>query len=351
MRILFHDQSTDLETVKDLQVKGRGGRVNSLFKVSDYLAWRGHDVTVFSDIKGTGVTQWGTNWDHEAWGEYDCLITNRGTGDGYPQIKAKSRILWTHDLPHSGFIPEPLTIRGFDATVFMSEYAERVWRTFYKDIGRSALIPNGITADLFKPRQKDLDYLIFASAGNRGADKLDFIFDCIRSRVNRPGLRLHAYTGRSLHPCEGGYDHNRELKDGFELGYETETSSVTWCEPIPQRELAVQLGTAGLMIMPTCFPEICSNIVLQSLASGTPVITTGGMGATPEWVKHKKNGMLTEFMTNDYMVHIVEMVRNACFVLENEKLHRKMIKKASRTRILNWKEIGAKWERLIKRCV
>jgi len=349
MRILFHDFSTDLDTVKDLERKGRGGRVGSLFKVSDYLAWRGHKVTVISDIECTGFTKHGVNWDHEAYGEYDCLVTNRGTGDGYPQVKAKSRILWTHDLPHSGFIPEPKTIRGFDATVFMSRYGERVWRAFYRDIGKSVIIPNGVSP-IFHPRDKDPDYLIFASAGNRGADKLEFIFDCIRERIKRPGLRLHAYTGESLHPGEGDYDHNRALKYGFALGYDTDSSSVTWCDPVPQKELAQQLGQAGLMIMPTCFPEICSNIVLQSLSCGTPIITTGGMGATPEWVKHKKNGMLTEFMTNDYMVHIVEMVRNACTVLENEKLHRKMIKRAAKTRILSWKKVGERWESLINRC-
>ena len=62
MRILFYDESTKLETVHDLETKPRGGMVTSLFKVTDYLSRKGHDVVVFSDITKTGVTEHGTAW-------------------------------------------------------------------------------------------------------------------------------------------------------------------------------------------------------------------------------------------------------------------------------------------------
>lgn len=101
------------------------------------------------------------------------------------------------------------------------------------------------------------------------------------------------------------------------------------------------------MILPSAYPEICSNAVLQSLVSGTPIITTGNLGATPEWIKHKKNGMLTEYLPHDYVVHIIEMVRNSVSVLNSPKLHAKLIRGAVRTKIFNWNEIGAKWERML----
>lgn len=333
MRLLFIDNSTRLNSVSDLTSRARGGMVSSLFHVTDYLSRRGHDVTVLSDILSTGATPAGTKWLHEAWGQYDVLVCNRGIDDGYDTIRARRRILWTHDLPHSGWIPDPRRIRAFDRTVFMSRYAERVWRTFYKDIGKSVLIPNGV-GPLFYPREKDHDTLIYASAPNRGLDKLPLIHDAIRTRVGRE-IRLVAYSNlAALHPNEGA--------DTFDYTPIRE-SAVELHDPIPQDELAGRLGQAGLMILPSGYPEICSNIVLQSLRSGTPIITTGGLGATPEWVRHGTNGLLTQFQPADYMVHVIEIVRHAVAVLEDRRLHDRLIRGASRTRIPTWEQVGERW--------
>ncbi len=338
MRIIFMDRSTKLEHVRELEKKARGGMVTSLFKVSDYLASIGHDVTVYSDIESEGMTRAGVKWLNEYWGKYDVLINNRGIGCGYSDIRAKRRILWTHDLPHSGFISEPKNIMAYDRVVFMSKYAERVWRRFYPKIGKSVYIPNGVDKKIFYPRSK-LKHLIYASAPNRGLDKLPLILDALRSRVDAD-LELLAYSNLAeLHPGEG--------TDKYDYA-PVEKSNVTLCDPVQQEVLANKLGQAALMILPSGYPEICGNVVLQSLVSGTPVITTGNLGATPEWVKHKKNGMLTEYVPHDYMVHIVEMVRNAESVLNNTKLHEKLIRGATRTKVFSWQEIGKKWARLIE---
>lgn len=346
MRILFLDASTRLETIYDLKRRPRGGMVSSLFHVSDYLASRGHDVTVFSDIKHSGCTTAGTKWLHEIWGTYDVLITNRGAGDGYPLIDARKRILWTHDLPHNGFVPEPKTLRAFAYVVFMSQYAEDIWRTFYRDIGRSELIPNGVDKDLFYPREKDRRYLIYFSHPIRGLKRLPAIADALRERLG--DVKVRAYSNaRAMYPGEPlSEDHGDqyELPKGFESG------SVELCEPVPQRQLAEEVGRAGLCILPSGYPEICSNSVLQALASGTPVITTGGLGSAPEWVKHRHSGMLTRYQPADYMVHTLEIVRLAVEVLENDSLHERLMTGARNTKILTWNQVGAKWERLLNLC-
>lgn len=337
MRLLFIDRSTKLETVFDLESKARGGMVASLFQVTDYLANRGHDVTVLSDIHQAGRTKAGAKWLNEAYGNFDVLVCNRGVGDGYPSICAKSRVLWTHDLPHAGFIPEPATIKAFVCTVFMSAYAEKVWRTFYRDIGRSVFIPNGVDRELFHPRAKDRGYLIYASAPNRGLERLPFIFDAVRHAAG--SLRCRAYSRlASLHPGEG--------PDTFDYSA-VRSSAVELLDPIPQAQLAQELGTAGLMILPSGYPEICSNIILQSLASGTPVITTGGLGSAGEWIRNGRSGLLTAFQPHDYMVYTMEIVRAAVSVLNNESLHERLIRGAQNTKIFGWQEIGHKWERLL----
>ena len=353
MRILFIDRSTKLETVNDLSSRARGGMVTSLFKISDYLSERGHSVYVLGDIKHPGITPSGVRWvdgQDSMPVDYDVLVCNRGTGSGYSDINAKHRILWTHDLPHAGFIPEPKTIKAFSATVFMSKYAERVWRDFYRDIGKSFLIPNGVDKDIFYQREKDLGYMIFASAPNRGLKRLPFIFDCIESRIG-DSVRMSAYSNlKKLHPGEVDQEIRNEEEDGFSIIYNrVAESKVSLKDPIPQKQLAEEIGSAGLMILPTDYPEICSNVILQSLASGTPIITTGSLGSSGEWIKHGKNGMLTKWHPVDYMIYQVDLIRNATKVLEDKKLHRKLIAGAQKTKILSWKEVGEKWETMLRK--
>ncbi len=351
MRILFFDPSPQLETVNDLKTRGRGGMVSSLFKVSDYLAEHGHDVAVLATIETPGTTESGVRWHNaddfpkgDAW---DVLVLNRGVQDGLPGLKARKRILWTHDLPHNGFCLEPATMNAIDMVVFMSGYAERVWRCFFKTIGKSATIPNGVDKGLFYPREreKDLGYIIFCSAPNRGLKRLPLIFDAIQSRVERP-VRMRAYSNmKGLHPNE-----IRDDQDGYSLAYkDCQESGIELLDPVPQDVLAYELGRAGLMILPTDYPEICSNVVLQSLASGTPIITTGTIGSSPEWIKDRKNGRLTQYLPVDYMVYTVEIVRAAVELLENEPSHRRMIKAAAQTNIETWEAIGDKWDRMIRK--
>lgn len=342
MRICFIDRSTKLETVNDLETKARGGMVTSLFKVSDYLSSQGHDVYVLSDIKQDGRTKAGVWWPSGTTipDSFDFLIFNRGTGSGSSEIKSRHRILWTHDLPHAGFIPEPKTIKAFSATVFMSRYAERIWRYYYKDIGRSFYIPNGVDKEIFYPRTKDRNSLIYASAPNRGLGRLPLIFDAISSRVSKP-VRMTAYSNlEKLHP-------NEVSGDLSETYSKVRESKVELLDPVPQPELATALGSAGLMILPTDYPEICSNIVLQSLASGTPIVTTGNLGSSGEWVKHRKNGMLTQWYPQDYMAYTINIVRDAVEILENDRLHSRMIEQAGKTKIHTWEEIGAQWETML----
>ena len=355
MRILFIDFSTKLESVNDLVSRGRGGMVTSLFKVSDALSQFGHDVSVFSDIKRDGITDAGVVWlgtegtEIKTYGvkkDFYVHVCKRGNGDGYARIKAKHRVLWTHDLPHNGFARNPDLFGAFSRVVFMSRYAERVWRTFFRQIGKSVIIPNGVDKEIFKPTSKSHGMMIYCSAPNRGLSRLPLIYEALKHRVSND-LTMMAFSNMAkLHPNEV----RDEVKDGFSLAYkDCRESGIDLRDPVPQTELAKHLSAADLMIIPTDYPEICSNIILQSLACGTPVITTGGLGSAEEWVKHGRNGMLTQFHPVDYMVYTVEMVRNAVSVLENRDRLNRMQRAAAKTKIFTWQKIGAQWNKMLRK--
>jgi glycosyltransferase involved in cell wall biosynthesis len=317
------------------------------------------DVSVWSDAEKGGTTPAGVRWhtvedyDEVVRQGYDFLILNRGIGNGLPEVKAKHRVLWTHDLPHGGMAPRPEFLKALSATVFMSKYAERVWRLYYHQIGRSFLIPNGVDKEMFHPQKKDLNYLIFISAPNRGLDKLGVIYASIKKKVGRP-LYMRAYSNmKILHPHDQEGDDIIRHEDGsvhFGQKYRNAAESgVEILDPLPQPLLAEELGRAGLMIMPTGYPEICSNAILQALASGVPIVTTGNLGSATEWIRHGWNGALTTTHLEDYTVHLIEIMRGAVVILENEKLHRAMIKNAERTKgIKTWEEIGTLWVRMLR---
>ena len=349
MKLLFFDNNTGLDTIHDLETRARGGMISSLFILTDLLQGMGHDVTVLGDIKQAGTTQagvyWG-NWKETYHTDCEVLVCNRGTtDDGLSSIGAEHRVLWTHDLPHVGHIPQPKLINAYDCVVFMSEYARRVWTTFYPVIKKYKIIPNGVDKDRFYPREKDLDYIIFGSAPNRGLQYLSLALSALQSRV-RDSLYLNAYSNANiLHPNEGTL-HEIDMIGKYSF---KDNERLIVLDPLPQKRWAEELGRAGLMIMPTSYPEICSNAILQSLASGTPIVTTGNLGSAGEWIKTGKNGWLTTFLPNDYMVHTIEIVRGAKKILENNDLHNKMIAKAPKTkRLFTWEQIASKWDKLLR---
>lgn len=354
MRVLFIDWSTGFDSVDQIEQGLTGGRVTFLRELPGALSQLGFNCVVWSDVAVGGVTKDGVLWVPKEKHEFvlskkwDVLVCLRGIHTGWPEIEARHRVLCVRDLPHFGFLRQPKLMRAFAVTVAGSEYASRVWRCYCKEIKRVAVIPNGVDKSIFYPRDKDPDYMIYASAPNRGLVRLPLQYEMLRNHV-RQSLKLKAFSHLGkLHPGETKKD---VYVDGYSVDYaEKNDSPMEWLDPVPQPQLAEELGRASLMLLPTSFPEICSNTVLQSLASGTPIITTGNLGATCEWVRHKWNGMLTQFAPHDYAVWDVEMVRHASEVLRDKKLHAKMIKNAAKTKgVYTWQEIGRQWERLLTR--
>ena len=346
MKILFVDHTTKLGGIDDLATQARGGMVSSLFHVTNGLAERGHEVVVWSGLDDE--TPAGVRWVSEPEDDADAIVFNRGMADGHPELGSGRRFLWAHDLPHIGFCPNPRHMRGLACLVSMSRYADRVWRHLFDYDGKSTLIPNGVDFDLFKPRGKTPEYLIYASAPNRGLWRLPLIYDAVKNR-HKGRIWCHAYSNmRTQHPNE-----IKETEDNYELDYSTcEEVGIRRLDPIPQHKLAVQLGQAGMLLLPTNYPEICSNIILQSLACGTPVITTGLIGSAGEWLKHRKNAMLTTYAPRDYMVYQKEIIMACVEVLGNTRLARKMQRGAlrtARTQILSWDDVADRWAGMVNR--
>jgi glycosyltransferase involved in cell wall biosynthesis len=177
------------------------------------------------------------------------------------------------------------------------------------------------------------------------------IYESVKKKTGLP-VAMKAFSNMAvLHPADREAKGDIPHEDGGEpFGTKWQASEdcgVQVFNPLPQPLIAEELGRAGLMILPTGYPEICSNAVLQSLASGTPIVTTGNLGSAPEWVKHGKNGFLTTTHLEDYAICLMEMMRGTVDILKDKKKHLKLIKNAERTKIETWEEIGTTWQRML----
>lgn len=314
------------------------GRLTCIKSVTQELQ-RTFDVTVLGKHEGF-YDDAGVLWDSRAIEDnYDALVLVRGYGSGLPEIDAKKRFLWVRDLPHSGFCPEPELLK-YATVVALSEYGAKIWKAFHPQIDRIKIIPNGVDDKVFRlsggGRERKL--LLYASAPNRGLDRLPSIFETLKEL--HPSLRLVAFSNlKKLHPGESG-----EYEDVYQKCLD---AGIELRDPVSHKELAKWMQAATAMVMPTDFPEICSNTVLQALACGLPIVTTGKLGATPEWVKDGENGVLTRFQRHDYQIFDLEIIR-ACHKLLSDDMFFSGIERGARyTPVPSWKEVAGRWASLL----
>lgn len=157
---------------------------------------------------------------------------------------------------------------------------------------RVKTIPNGVDLRLFKPRQsedsrdalglpKDRKLMLFGSLGTneahrKGQDLIPkFVHELSMSR-EKVGIVIF-----------GKKDTSVDLEyPVFELGY------------LPNQKVPIVYDAVDLTVVPSR-EENLSNIVVESLASGTPVVAfeTGGM---PDLIDHKYNGYLAERSIGDF---------------------------------------------------
>lgn len=338
-RVAFVDRSENGVT-GEASLRGPiNGRLTCLHNVTKYLAGRGHQIEVLGRHPRF-TTEAGVLWNDRWQGSYDTLVFLRGLGDGEPAIDAGKRILWVRDLPHSGFCSEPGKLKSVQV-VALSKYAERIWRSYYRQIKKCVVIPNGVDTRVFKRgpiSARNRKLFLFASNPNRGLDRLPLIFESVHA-VD-PEIQMVAFSDReTLHPGETG-DYADATRKCVDKGIDVRA-------PVSAERLAWWMQTAGAMVLPSDYPEICSNVVLQALACGLPIITTGRMGATVEWVKDGVNGRLTQFDKRDYQIYDLEIARHMLDLAKKPAEWASLCYGAEDTDVPSWEDIGRKWERLI----
>jgi len=278
----------------------------ALYRVAKGLAALQHDVVVVNRCGAEagvydGVRYYDVAGDAARWTAQaratppDVLVVCRHMLDVRVGVPARARVFWAHDYqgvpvrtPRPGLgralaiawrrATGPWFHRRVDRIVVISRFLAHVFQwLFDAPPEKLVVIPQGIEAGLFAgpARPRPPARFIHTSVPDRGLlPLLRGIFPAIRQAY--PEAELHVY---SYHPLDA---YARYSTPGVRF--------VGW---VPAPDLARALRESTLMLYPAAAEEMGCMAVLESMAAGTPAVTSA-LGVLPELAGDGSRGVVVE---------------------------------------------------------
>ena len=345
MKILFVDL-TKGHNPKELYDKPTGGTLTSLTKVPEYLASVGHEVYVSSTYQKEEVV----NGVHYIVGsstipKWDVTVFNRNVLPNefvkYCKQQGSKIIWWLHDIVDTRYLPDNTYLLA-DKVVALSNYCKDSFSDFYSIHPDSfVVIPNGVDPEVFYPgeyEKRNPHLFITASAPIKGHIPIESTFSSLHAFDIDLDFRI--YSSQSLHGQEDSSDQAKFLK-------KMNTAGAHVYAPTSQTVMAQLMRKAWVFLMPNSYPEICSNLLLQARACGLPIVSSN-IGANPEFITNGETGLLTsKWHPHDIHSWSVEFARQSCVLQRHKDTHKHISEKAP-IGVPTWRDIGEKWDALLK---
>jgi glycosyltransferase involved in cell wall biosynthesis len=346
MKILFTDATSNFSPDR-ISKKPTGGILNSLTIIPQFLASKGHEVYVSCDCKKKivtkGVTYLPLDWTEKI-PKWDVIVINRnGLNNqivGYSKSIGAKVVWWLHDIVDFRYLQDS-SYQHVDKIIALSNYCKKSFSEFY-DIPKEkfVVIPNGVDKKMFYPgdyKKRKKYRIVMASALIKGVLPVEQTWNNIKRQF--PDSELYIYSSQTLHDKE-----NNKEQNGFLSGMESLGARVM--QPVRQEVLAEIMRTSWILLMPNTYPEICSNVLLQAQACGLPVVSSN-IGANPEFIRHNETGVITEDYPHDIWLWVKKYVEATVNLCKDDDLHYQISKNAPEG-ILDWNEIGERWEKCLK---
>lgn len=347
MKILFVD-GTDGHNPIDPYEQPQGGILTSLTRVPEYLASKGHEVWVKSsfgktlDVRGVHYIDGTTTIP-----KWDITVFNRNLLDtqfvDYCKENGIKCLWWLHDMVDTRYFMDD-TFKKMDHAVALSEYCKESYAEFY-NLKRECftVIPNGVDKSVFYPgkyEERNPKLFVMASALIKGYAPIQLTYQTLVRVLGKPELRI--YSNQSLH----GYKNSPDQEKFLEV-MAGEGASIR--HPIPQKILADVLRQAWVLLMPNSYPEMCSNLLLQAQACGTPVVASN-ISSIPEFIKHGDTGILTKHYPHDIFLWGKAYAKATVDLARNKQMHHHISETAPKS-VKSWEDVGEMWHELVSKLV
>lgn len=341
MKLLFLDGTKGFSPSR-VKEKAAGGIVSSLTAIPKFLAFRGHEVYVKS-VFDKSETIDGVHYlsSKDECKNVEAVIFNRNVLNHSLVAQAKKLgaklVWWLHDVVDHRYLVDD-AFKEMDAIVSLSNYCTRTYSEYYGiDPKKFFEIQNGVDKSIFYPgKKKQRGLFIYASAPIKGMKPLAYTIRNLRR--HEPKAELHVYASQGLH------DMQDDALVRFQMGALAEEEGVKIMPPVPQEKLADELRKAQALLMPNSYPEICSNLLLQSLACGTPVVGSP-TGSIPEFLATGVEGYVTVSTPSDLYFWWAEFAKKAVRLLKEEMPSNRF------RHVPSWEEIGRRWETCLENVI
>ncbi len=258
-----------------LEEPGVGGSQYAAINLMRALVRRGHRTTIVSpgvqDAVDHGVDYKNRQTTSLHCSAADILIHFRRV-QSYSLIKQipTRHILWTTDVPHSGF--PPVDFSKLYKVICISAFQKRMMLAFYKDLAESSIVvlEHGIMAEEYftgkvvENLNNKLNELIYCSVPGRGLQYLPRLYHRIAERV--PTISLNITSDYSLWGRSEGTEPFRPLFKNL--------PNVNYYGKVPRKTLVSLQKRAKVMAYPCEYAEGFCISALECIAAGTVPVSS-----------------------------------------------------------------------------
>ena len=376
MNILFLARMTMAFNGDSIYKKPLGGSESALLYISRELAAKGHKVTIINNCgeeegfyAGVEYKKFTTLNEVIAYSRknpIDIFVAFRDLPALLFPIKAKKRLWWGQDdfsniwnnpfpanlfgyglLKSSGFLANHLADKFIVVSRWMADICSKYLGIPYSKL---YITRNGVHVPYFEEPGpegpgRNRFRLAYTSVPWRGLDILLKIFPKIKKSV--PQAELNIYCGLDL-----GVVQERDRKRAEKILEKTSFPGINIMGTKKHSDLAQELKKCALMAYPSkaCrevgfWGETSGVSVLESLAAGTPVITSN-RGALSEAISSGKNGIIVggDPDSDEYQK---KFIGETVSLLKDPVRLQKMSANASETcrKYYSYKVIAQEWEK------
>lgn len=344
LHILFYTEGLPF-TGAPIERQGLGGSESALWFMAREMKRLGHVVDVICNCPHPGVYEGVNYWDKSqvrqllTSREWDVVIVSRFAAFLSLQMKVRQRWLWAHDMP-SGLGRQIATaMYNVDQMVALSDFHKEAYITEVPDLETKIWKSrNGVDLSLIEKGQevkRRPKHLVYLSQPVRGLDVLlQDIWPRLLKQDPELTLSICGYSVQGL-----GMDARMQQYYEFCRQLIERSPQVTAHGSLAKLDLYRLLHSAALTVYPCTFPEISCIAALESMASGTPIVTTNDF-ALKETVPYEK--VAGQPRTEEYTHNFVQMTMQ---LLSNPMLYRRRQKEGLEwVKQYNYRIIAKEWE-------